>query len=288
MMGRDHALTGAAAGATVALPLHLTGGTLAVFTVLCAGAATFPDIDHLDSTVAATFGILTEIVAWIIRFISRGHRHGTHSIIGVAAFTTGAVYAALYQAAGPLNPSGHPAWSLRELPAALIMTLFYAAALRALNVGGHHSDLIAAAGATATLWWNADLTTVSAGRWHVPLLALATCLGCSSHIAGDMITHAGCPIWWPFDWQDHHLLPKPMQITTNRIAEHWIVSPVLTSALEYALWRDTGARSWWQPHSPDAKAVAAGVTMAALTIVAGRLISRKRRRRLRPHAAHAG
>ena len=31
-----------------------------------------------------------------------------------------------------------------------------------------------------------------------------------------------------------------MRITTNKLAEHWLVSPLLLAGLAYFLWRDAG------------------------------------------------
>ncbi len=252
MMGRDHALTGAAAFAALAPLLPATAAApLAVGIIGTAGAAVLPDIDHPDSTVAQTFGFVTGAFGWIVEKISGGHRHGTHSIAGIAAATVGAWYAGKYQASGPAA-GGHAAWSLHMLPAGLYLALIYAAAVRVLAalpvlrggrrrplIGPHLADLAGAAGAAATLYLGTDLAAVTA--WHIPLLALVTALGCASHIAGDELTHGGCPLLWPVSLRRFHLLGR-VQITTNKLAEHWIVSPLLLLTLAYLLcWRDTSA-----------------------------------------------
>jgi hypothetical protein len=59
-------------------------------------------------------------------------------------------------------------------------------------------------------------------------------------IAGDELTHGGCPLAWPLSGHEFHLLPRRLQITTGRFAEHWIVSALLLAALGYLLYRDTG------------------------------------------------
>src|SRR5947209_12378614 len=88
MMGRTHALsglvTGVAAGQFV---FHLDAGHLAAAAVVTAGAAVLPDIDHPDASCACSFGFVTEAFAWLIEHVSGGHRHGTHSLVGIAAFT---------------------------------------------------------------------------------------------------------------------------------------------------------------------------------------------------------
>src|SRR6201994_288382 len=101
MMGRDHALSGAFAFAALAPLLHVSEAHLAAGVVLTAGAGVLPDIDHPDSTISRSFGFLTEWFTWVVDRISGGHRHGTHSLIGIAAFTAGAYAAGLYQLSEP-------------------------------------------------------------------------------------------------------------------------------------------------------------------------------------------
>ena len=88
----------------------------------------------------------------------------------------------------------------------------------------------ALAGAAAAIYWNAGLT----------LVPLCIALGAAAHIAGDELTHDGCPLAWPLSRRQYHLLPRRLQITTGRFAEHWIVSTLLLAALGYLLYRDTG------------------------------------------------
>ena len=75
------------------------------------------------------------------------------------------------------------------------------------------------------------------GSWHLPLLAVSVALGCAAHIAGDELTHGGCPIFWPVSQHEFHLLPRPLQITTAKIAETYVIFPVLAIALAFAIWR---------------------------------------------------
>jgi membrane-bound metal-dependent hydrolase YbcI (DUF457 family) len=98
MLGRTHALSGAVVGAAVGLTAtHLTPGPLAVGVVLTAGAAVLPDIDHPDATCARSFGFITQAFAWVIEHVSGGHRHGTHSLVGIAAFSAAAFAADTYR-----------------------------------------------------------------------------------------------------------------------------------------------------------------------------------------------
>ena len=112
----------------------------------------------------------------------------------------------------------------------MILGVILAAGVRALRIGGHHGDLIGLAGAAAAVYWHAGLA----------LVPLCIALGAAAHIAGDELTHDGCPLAWPVSGQEFHLLPRRLQITTGRFAEHWIVSTLLLAGLGYLLWRDTG------------------------------------------------
>ena len=72
------------------------------------------------------------------------------------------------------------------------------------------------------------------------MLALATALGCAAHIAGDELTHGGCPLFWPASMHEFHLLPRPLQITTAKLCETWVIFPLLAVGLGVAVWYATG------------------------------------------------
>lgn len=245
MLGRDHALSGAVVFAAVAPLLHVPLAVLPAGVVLGAGAGVLPDIDHPDSTIASSFGFLTEGFARLTDFVSGGHRHGTHSLIGVAVFTWGAWYAGMLQthAKGGIA-FGAMTLSWYVVPALLYLTLLYSSALRALQVGGHHGDLIGFAGAAVTCYMGTDVTPVTVWHWRMPFLAVAIAIGCVAHIAGDELTHGGCPVLWPVSQHEFHLLPRPMQITTAKMVENRVIYPALTIGLilvlVYTLWHAYG------------------------------------------------
>ena len=267
MMGRDHALSGALAFAGLAPVLHVTDAHLAAGIVLCAGAGVLPDIDHQDTSVSGSFGFLTEGFSWLVAKLSGGHRHGTHSLFGIAVFTAGAFAAGAYQLSGPkVSGLGHPAFSWHIVPAVLFLSLLYSAALRALHVGGHHGDLLGIAAAVVTCYTGADLTRLPVWHWHIPMLAGVIALGCAAHIAGDELTHGGCPIFWPFSMHEFHLLPRPFQITTAKLCETWVIFPLLVAGLGLAVWNDTGHR--FPPSSPAKTHTASATTGAHATSTA--------------------
>ena len=241
MLGRDHALSGALVFAALATSLHVRDAYLASGVVLTEGAGVLPDIDHQDTTVSRSFGFLTEWFAWVVERLSGGHRHGTHSLLGITVFTAAAYGAGLFQLSEPKPvAAGHLVFSWHLVPAALIMALLYSAALRALRIGGHFGDLLGIAAALVTCFTGADLTELPVGSWHVPLLATVTALGTAAHIAGDELTHGGCPLFWPASMHEFHLLPRPLQFTTAKLAETWIVFPLLLAGLAVAVWHATG------------------------------------------------
>jgi membrane-bound metal-dependent hydrolase YbcI (DUF457 family) len=241
MLGHDHALSGALAFAATAPALHVTGAHLAAGIVLTAGAGVLPDLDEPGSTVARTFGFLTGAFAWIVHKISGGHRKGTHSILGVALLTLAALGAGAWQAS---TRTTGPWWHF--IPAALILGLLFSAGFRALHIGGHHSDALGLALAALVIWKAWDLALVTPR--HIPLLAVCLALGMLAHLAGDMITHYGCPLLYPVSRHDFGLLPQQVRITTNKLAEHWVISPLLLAALAYFTWRDIGPALAVHPH----------------------------------------
>src|SRR5216683_2961333 len=152
MLGHTHALSGAATGAAAGTVLHAGSSGGAALALLCAGFATVPDLDHCGTTASRSFGFLTEAFAWLVSKASGGHRHGTHSILGVAAFTALTWLACVFR---------------RDLPGriglGLLLAIAMASGLRALRLGGHFADLAAIAGAVA----------VCATGWHLTLIPVA-------------------------------------------------------------------------------------------------------------------
>ena len=237
MLGHDHALSGALAFAAVAPMLPVGGTQLAVAAALTAGAGILHDLDEPGSTIARTFGFLTGTFAWIVHRLSGGHRKGTHSLLGVALITAAALWAGSWQL-GAAATAQHPVLWWHLVPAGLILALLFSAGFRALYIGGHHGDLFGIAVAALVIWKGWDLVEVTS--WPVPVLAVCVTLGMLAHLAGDMLTHAGCPLLYPVSRYEFGLLPEPVRITTNKLAERWVISPLLLIGLAYFVWRDAG------------------------------------------------
>ncbi len=218
MMGHSHALSGAVTGAAVAeLVLHAPLPEAAALTVLCAGFATLPDLDQCGSTAARSLGFLSEAWAVVVRAVSGGHRHGTHSILGTAVVTGIVWAAAAYRAHFPAR-----------IVLGLMLALTVAAGLRALRLAGSHAaDVAGIAAAAAVAWFGLGLG----------LLPLACAVGCATHIAGDMLTVEGCPLAWPASLRDYRVLPRPLAFRAGAWPEHLIVVPALAVALLVLAWQ---------------------------------------------------
>jgi len=211
MLGRTHALTGAAVCAGIAaVTTHPGPGPVVAASLVTAGAAVLPDIDHKDSTVSQSFGFATRGFAWLVAKASGGHRHGTHSLAGIAAFAAAAALATVFRGALP-----------GEAAFVALMTVVLAGGLRALRLGGHLADgaALAAAFVTARTGYDAAMFPWLAG------------LGAAAHIAGDMLTVSGCPLAWPVSQRRCWLVPAWARLRTGHRAERWLITPVLAVAV---------------------------------------------------------
>lgn len=178
MLGRTHAVTAATAWLGVAPPLALTPGQVALGAVLAAGAGMAPDTDMPRSHIGRTYGPVTSWPCQFIERVSGGHRQGTHSFVGVAAFTAAAV--ACEQAGG---------W-----PRGILIWILLGAACRALDIAipGHQAT-------------SAGIHAVTMGAVTLLVLDMDTSLvlpavmlvGCVIHLAGDCLTEERCPLLWP-------------------------------------------------------------------------------------------
>jgi membrane-bound metal-dependent hydrolase YbcI (DUF457 family) len=216
MMGHTHALSGAAAwlAATPFLgdpamlghyAVRLTPGQIAAGTVVCAGAAMLPDIDHHDGTIANALGPFTRLLCRLVGAVSGGHRHATHSLAFAALAGLGAGWAARH-APGPGR----------------LIALFLLIGLGLHGIGvqiparEHFSALLNAVVAAALTYVMRDLDMGFAGY--------AVALGYLVHVLGDCLTPDGCPLLWPAQWR----VKLPLIPDTDGVLERWILAPLLT------------------------------------------------------------
>jgi membrane-bound metal-dependent hydrolase YbcI (DUF457 family) len=217
MLGHSHALSGAVTGAATGIFLHMSEPRTVALAGFTAGMALLPDLDKCGSSPARCLGFLSEAVAKVIAKVSGGHRHATHSILGIAVFTALAWVACHFRGeiAGKAG-------------LALLMTLTVSGALEALRIARSHvADVIAVGVAAFEIWFGYGLA----------LIPLAVLVGCATHIAGDMLTDSGCMLGYPVSKFRWHLLPEPLAFTTGTRPELLFVDPLLTVVLAaLAIW----------------------------------------------------
>lgn len=212
MMGPSHALSGAAAWLTGVFVLEQTGVLnrqtpleLAVGTAVCAGGALLPDLDlsgkvttgQGGATVAHTFGRVSMVLAEIIEKFSlgvytatktkrdsdrdNGHRTLTHTIIFNVAIGLGTWQLALR----------YGKWAVLT-----IMFLMTGLALRGLfDKWAAKAGWLIISGLSAAFAYYTYLHLH--GDRGYPLLGVAVGVGGLVHLAGDVVTSHGCPLFWP-------------------------------------------------------------------------------------------
>jgi len=223
MMARSHALLGAAgwlAGAPVVAdaihhPLDLP--TLAASTVVCAGAALLPDLDHHDGLIANALGPVTGLLARGVAKLSGGHRHATHSLL--FGLLMGALTGGLLRLGG----------RVAMLALALLCTAFALRAIRLTELGSnerlHWPQVALVAGAIT--WTEAKFIP---GTWQ--WLPAAAAAGCWLHVLGDLLTPEGVPLLWP--WRQR--LALPVIGHTNDWGETFVVVPALGLIIVCLAW----------------------------------------------------
>lgn len=152
----------------------LSAAEIAAGTVVCAGAAMLPDLDHPQATCAQSLGPVTKVLARVTSKVFGGHRNGTHSLLFAALAT---VFFAFL-----LNISSGP-W------VALAICFFFSSlVVRTLT------EASGAVSAAMSVFLAATLITVAPDQdW----IFLSIGLGCLLHDLGDILTPEGVPPLWP-------------------------------------------------------------------------------------------
>ena len=211
MMGAHHAACGAAAWVAVTTQVDLGLGALAekvaflpdvVFVgqdllsvspvgvvtgaLVTAGAALLPDADHHNATIAHSLPPLSNAVCAGVGAISGGHRHGTHSIIGIVSFIAIAWVAGLWTMETETFGTIYPGAGLL----AVLLVSFAAKALKIIpdSMRKFPWAVGLAAGAFITAFAPEE-------QFWFPL---AMGIGVIVHIIGDMMTTGGCNLLHPF------------------------------------------------------------------------------------------
>lgn len=191
MMGAHHAACGAAAwlaitnGGSMALGWHeLPVSQQLAGALVCAGAAMIPDADHHNATVAHSLPLVTKPLTKVVETVSGGHRGGTHSILGVIAFTFLAWAASLVVWDAP--------WGEFRWASAVLTVFLIGIALKVLSLvprNGQKLNWLLSIGITALLVF----LVPSWLEW----MPLAMVVGCIVHLIGDFITTDGINLLWP-------------------------------------------------------------------------------------------
>jgi membrane-bound metal-dependent hydrolase YbcI (DUF457 family) len=235
--GKTHAVVAAdvtlIAAGLVSPALHLSlpaaGLALATVVVLAYGAGPLNDIDLPNSTVSRSMGPLTKLFHDLVVKVAGGHRHGTHSVLGVAVFTG-------------LMEAG--VWYRHSWPGRIwlwiFLTLILSSALSTLNVSwktrcfgfaGHHRDILGALAAAGMI----------ATGWGLQWAAGAVAIGMAAHIAADSYTTQGCPWLWPFSQRDFYLIwPKDLRFHEAGEFETRVLWKVLIVVTVYLVLARTG------------------------------------------------
>lgn len=166
---------------------HLEVGPAGVVTgaLVTAGAAMLPDADHHNSSIAHSLPPLSNLVCTGVGTISGGHRRGSHSIAGAAAFVAVALTTGLWTIETGLFGTVFPGAGILSV----LLVAFAAKALRIIPDGLQKSPWVVGliVGAFIALF-------APEQQFWFPI-AMGT--GVAIHILGDMMTTGGCNLLWP-------------------------------------------------------------------------------------------
>lgn len=219
MKGHTHALSGAAAWLAVTSPSVIaTGGydqstsVCLAGSVLCAGAALLPDVDHHNGTIAHSLPPLSGVVCKNVEHLSGGHRHATHSWLGVAIFSVMTWASTL----GVATIGGRTVAIGAGIVAA-IMIAFAAKSLKLTDGLGLKGNAGSFLKSNAGSWFIA-IAGAGCATWFLDYqwTWLVACVGIGAfiHCVGDTLTVEGVPWLWPWN-------PKPPAVIRPLVKWIW-------------------------------------------------------------------
>ncbi|CAM3701931.1 metal-dependent hydrolase [Nocardiopsis rhodophaea] len=220
MMGHSHALSGVVGWMAIVpvvqglefygVRFDLGPGEIIAGSLVCAGAALLPDLDHKSATITTTYGFFTETLSALLNWVFGGHRNGTHSLL--FALLMGAMTQAL------------ALWS--ELAVQIFVFLLVGIALQGLGFGMDKNR--AAAGIINALGTAGITLALFTAGTDYSWMGVAVAFGCLLHFIGDIITHMGVPLMWPLS---KYRVGQNVGFTTDGPVERKIVTPLLTMAV---------------------------------------------------------
>ena len=183
MLAVTHAICGAAGWLAVAPAVApaMTSTELATSTVVAAGAALAPDIDHPGSTVSRSFGPVSRLASTGVSAAAGGHRMLTHSLAFVAL-----VGAVAWGSTAWWGASAAALWA--SIPVAVAIPLL--ARRLPVFISSSTGAMIAVA-----LWWAIHNEVLAYDSWLVPALTVGVLL---HTVPGDLLTPSGVPLLAPF------------------------------------------------------------------------------------------
>jgi membrane-bound metal-dependent hydrolase YbcI (DUF457 family) len=222
VMGPTHAMSGAAAGAAVAVvtagmsgvPVDAT--STVVLAGVTAGAAVLPDLDHPSGTAARALGPVSRLLAVFINRASSmfaevtgarsrragGHRTATHTVLFAVAM---AVVTWCAVDLGDVRVTV-------GIFAALVLLALHSLVRPVVREWGSFGAVVIAVGLSLLVWQDSP-------EMLSPLvMGTAVGVGCLVHCVGDAITRSGVPLFAPFirvggdRWGAVHLLPRALRI----------------------------------------------------------------------------
>ena len=164
---------------------HLTPSGIVAGAMVTAGAALVPDADHRHATIAHSLPPLSNIMCIQVGKMSGGHRHGTHSVLGLAVFVAIAALAGMWTMELPGFGTIFPGAGILSV----LLASFAAKALKFIPDTMQNFPWIVgiAVGAFVTMY------APQQPYWF----PMAMGLGVAIHVAGDMLTTGGCNLLWP-------------------------------------------------------------------------------------------
>lgn len=247
VMGPTHATSGAVAwlvggGAVTTMLGYEQGlGEMAVYSAVCAGAALLPDLDvsgdvfrrRGGATAAQVLGVVSLAFAGAVEKLSLGvykvtrTRSDPSRTNGHRTFTHTVAFAALLGATLTFLVA-------RFGPPVVIPVLFFTVALA---IRGLMANWARRNGWLVTTLVSAAATLVAYGLLDAeqyPLLGVAVGAGALVHLAGDIITHHGCPLLWPVPVRGRtwYMVTTPSQVSIKAGGgfEKTVLLPGLTVA----------------------------------------------------------
>jgi membrane-bound metal-dependent hydrolase YbcI (DUF457 family) len=262
VMGPTHATSGAVAwlagagAVTTVMGYEQAPAELAVYTAVCAGAALLPDLDvsgqvfrrRGGATAARVFGVLSLLLAEAVEKLSLGiylltrTRRDPRRRNGHRTFTHTLAFAALLGLAVSLL--------VERFDRPLVLgVLFFTLALA---IRGLMGESIREKGWLVTTSISLAVTIVAFQGLPAdgyPLLGVAVGVGCVVHLIGDLITHHGCPLFWPIPLGSRTwrmiTTPESISIRAGGGFEKALLLPGLTiAACGAAVWQVPEIAEW--------------------------------------------